>query len=123
MMMIPFSQPFNLNINTEGDDLSPFFHNESQTLYFSSDGRQTLGGFDVFKAAKKDQNWSEPEHMPVPVNSSYDDAYYVLNEGGTGGYLASKRLGSSYLDKFSEACCFDVYSFGIDLIELNTYTF
>lgn len=118
-----FSQPFSLSLNSTGDDISPFFHNESQTLYFSSDGRHTLGGYDVYHALKKDQNWSEPEHMPVPVNSSYDDAFFVLNEGGTGGHLASKRLGSNLLDPLYEACCFDIYKFTIDLIDLNALTF
>lgn len=118
-----FSQPFSLTLNSEGDDISPFFHNETQVLYFSTNGRKTLGGYDIFKAKKKDQNWSEPEHMPMPLNSSYDDAYYVLNEGGTSGYIASKRLGSTLLDPFYEACCFDIYSFVIDLIDLNVLTF
>ncbi len=118
-----FSQPFSLSLNSEGNDISPFFHNESQTLYFSTDGRRTLGGYDIFKATKKDANWSEPEHMPIPLNSSYDDAYFVLNEGKTGGYFSSKRLGSKLLDPFYEACCFDVYSFAIDLIQLDAFTF
>jgi len=118
-----FSPPFNLPFNTEGNDVTPFFHTPTQTLYFSSDGYQTLGGLDIYKVAKTGKNWEEPELMPVPFNTSFNDSHFVLNEGGGSGFLSSNRTGSLFLEPAYEACCNDLYAFSIDVIQLNILTF
>ncbi len=107
-----YSKPKNLKaINTEGDDITPFFHEKSQTLFFSSDRRKGLGGFDIYKSHKVDTTWSKPVHLDFPLNSSYNDIYYTINPGQSKGYLSSNRLGSAFIDPEKEACCYDVYSF------------
>jgi tetratricopeptide (TPR) repeat protein len=118
-----FSQPVSLPINTAGNDITPYFHSRTQTLYFSSDGRKGLGGFDVYKVLKEGEEWKKIEHLPVPLNSSYNDSHYVLNEGGASGFLSSNRLGSIYLEPEYEACCNDIYSFSVDVVDLNALTF
>ncbi|MCB0546418.1 MAG: PD40 domain-containing protein [Phaeodactylibacter sp.] len=106
-----FSRPSLLEeINTEFDDITPFFHTPSQTLYFSSDGYPALGGFDVYKSYRG-QAWAAPQNLGAPANSSYNDIYYVLDENGTSGYLSSNRPGSFYLDEANKACCNDIYRF------------
>lgn len=104
----PFGQPENLSaVNTTADELTPWFDEATQTLYFSTDGRQTLGGYDIYRY----RPGSEPEHLGLPFNSSYNDLYYSLAPGGQSGYLASNRPGSAFLDVKNKSCCNDIYFF------------
>ena len=120
-----FSRPTNLaDINTKGDDLTPFFHTASQTLYFSSDGYVGLGGYDVFKSAKSFQ-WGEVQNLGAPLNSSYNDVYFFMMDDEKQGYLSSNRLGSFYLDKENKTCCNDIYRFSFiepEPLETDTTT-
>lgn len=79
-------------VNTLGDEVTPFYNREDQTLYFSSNGHVSMGGFDVFKSTGDELSWSKPENMGMPINSSTDDYYYTLNPSRTGGFLASNRV-------------------------------
>lgn len=119
-----FDKSFNFEpVNTSGNEVTPFFHNPSRTLYFSSDDRQGFGGFDIYKIAQRGDAWQEVEHIPAPYNSSYDDTYFWLNEGQTKGYFASSRLGSQVLEPEFEACCNDLYSFTVQVLDLDVFTF
>lgn len=118
--------PVNLQeLNTEENDVTPFFHRSAQTLYFSSEGYQTLGGLDIYRAQKTGDDWKEPEHLGSPTNSGFDDLYYVLHEPASKAYLASNRPDSSaiFWDENKEACCYDIYQFDnkltIDLLALT----
>ncbi|MEM9920625.1 MAG: hypothetical protein AAF990_21185 [Bacteroidota bacterium] len=109
------------SLNTPDDDATPFFHNSSQTLYFSTKGRKGLGGYDVYKAGFDGKNWQEPKHGGYPLNSSYNDVYFSLNQDSTVAYLASNRAGSFYLEKENKSCCNDIYKMQIfkDTTEKN----
>lgn len=96
-------------LNTEGDDLTPFFHDKSQTLFFSSDARQGFGGYDVYGAAKKGDQWETPYNLGAGVNTSYNDLYYFLKPDGLNGIVSSNRPGSFYLDPNNKACCNDLF--------------
>ena len=116
--------PTNLKtINTTGNDITPFFHNATQMLYFSTDGRQSLGGYDIYAAQKEIEEYQEPIHLSAPINTSYNDTHYYLNDGGTGGYFSSNRIGSLVLEPEYEACCSDLYAFSDAAIELTAFTF
>ena len=90
---IDFTYPFNLGkqINTSGDEVTPFYDTQAGILYFSSNGHINLGGWDVFKAKGADKKWEHPENMGMPINSSADDFYYTLKPSKKGGFLASNR--------------------------------
>ncbi len=119
-----FSDPENLAaLNTEGNEVSPFFHNVNHHLYFSSDGRQGFGSYDIYKAVKKTEGWGDVEHLPVPFNTSYNDWYFWMNEGQTKGFFASSRLGSHVLEPEFEACCDDLYAFTVQIVKLDLLTF
>ncbi len=119
-----FDKSFNMElVNTSGNEVTPFFHNPSHTLYFSSDGRQGFGGFDIYKIAHRNDAWQEVEHIPAPFNSSYDDTNFWINEEQTKGYFASSRLGSQVLEPEFEACCNDLYSFTVQVAGLDVFTF
>ena len=120
------SKPINLKaINTAKDDLSPFFHNYTQTLYFSSEGRKSLGGLDIYKTVKIKEKWTEVNHTGFPLNSSYNDVYFSLNQNGSEGFLSSNREGTLFLDKQISACCYDIFKaeFNSFIIDLKVLTF
>ena len=114
-------------INTADDDATPYFHSETQSLYFSTTGYQTLGGFDNYKTRKRDGRWTTPEHLGIPINSSYNDMYYTLVEesGKKVAYFSSNRPDSSaiFWDSAKEYCCNDIYKFELPLIDLLARTF
>lgn len=91
---IDFTFPENMgsSINTIGDDVTPFYNVTEETLYFSSNGLISLGGFDIFRATGAEKAWSKPENLKIPINSPADDFYYINNATGTGGFLVSNRL-------------------------------
>ncbi|MCS6967832.1 MAG: tetratricopeptide repeat protein [Bernardetiaceae bacterium] len=80
-------------INTNRDEYTPFFADDSKTLYFSSKGWKNIGGFDLFKTqydpVKK--RWTTPENLGFPINSASDD--YWLQIYNERGFFASNRAG------------------------------
>jgi hypothetical protein len=81
------------NINTKYDEAYPTVSEDGYTLYFSSKGFNSMGGFDIFKSTYYPQTkqWSKPMNMGVPINSTDDDFYYVPSELDNAAYYSSKR--------------------------------
>ncbi len=80
-------------INTEYDEDAPFIHSDGRTLYFSSRGHKTMGGYDIFRSIynEQDETWSEPINMGYPINTAGDDIYFVWSADGKRGYFSSLR--------------------------------
>jgi hypothetical protein len=78
-------------INTEYDEDAPFIHPDGITLFFSSEGHKSIGGYDIMYSIKQDNNWIEPLSMGIPLNTTEDDRYYVINAQGDKGYFSSNR--------------------------------
>ncbi len=81
-----------MELNTDFDEDSPFLAEDS-TLYFSSRGHGSLGGYDIFRSTydKKRKRWSEPYNMDYPINTVAEDTYFSIY--GKVGYLSSTRVG------------------------------
>lgn len=94
-------------INTLEDDVSPFIHNETKTLYFSSSGRIGLGGADIYRSFGSKDVWSDVENLRYPINSSKDDLYFVLSTDQKNGFMTSDRDGCSECQSGS---CYNLYS-------------
>lgn len=106
-----FEPPVNVTaLNSAGNDITPFYHEPSQRLFFSSDSRRGLGGYDIFSAQHDSTGFSSPENAGPGLNTSYNDLYFVLKRSGKAGYLSSNRPGSQYLDEENKACCNDLYA-------------
>ncbi len=93
-----WSLPLNLgpSINTPYDEDAPFMHSDGTTLFFSSNGHGTMGGYDIFKSTLVDPDmngWATPENMGYPLNTVNDDIYFCLSEDGQTGYFSSERSG------------------------------
>ncbi|AMM51983.1 hypothetical protein TH61_13440 [Rufibacter sp. DG15C] len=82
-------------INTAYDEGAVFLLPDGKTLYFSSEGHNSMGGYDIFKSVLENGQWSEPENLGYPVNTPEDDKFLSLTANGRYGYLASSRLDRS----------------------------
>ena len=79
-------------VNTWGDEVSPFVAADGVTVFFASNGLQSMGGFDVYRTTRNAAGgWTEPEHLGAPINSVDDDMAFVIGAKGQVGYLASRR--------------------------------
>ena len=81
-------------LNTPYDEEAVFIHPDGRTLYFSSQGHNSMGGYDIFKSTYKDGYWSKPENLGVPINTADDDLYFVLSSSGQRAYFSSSRKGT-----------------------------
>lgn len=79
-------------INSDKDEDAPFISKDEKSLYFSSKGHLTMGGYDIFRITMENGQWTLPVNMGVPINSVSDDIYFNLNNQGV-GYLSSDRKG------------------------------
>ena len=142
------SKPQNIDdLNTTKDEVTPFFHTSTQTLFFSTDGYKTLGGLDIYSskimagelsevsgkgaaaitenATLKSPNgsnshWMKAEHGGYPMNSSYDDTYYSLSKAKA--FFVSNRKGGICDDKERDCICNDIYSYNLK-VDLKAETF
>lgn len=78
-------------INTAFDEDAVFLHADGKTLYFSSKGHQTMGGYDIFKSVYENKKWSTPINLGYPINSADDDVCFVLAANGKYGYYTSEK--------------------------------
>ncbi|HAN78743.1 MAG TPA: hypothetical protein DCQ31_13765 [Bacteroidales bacterium] len=90
-------------INTQYDEEAPYIAADGQTLYFSSQGHSSMGGFDIFQASISEEgSWSAPTNLGFPLNTPQDDIYFVPTADGSNGFYSSLRD-----DSFGEM---DIYS-------------
>ena len=91
-----WSKPFNIGppVNSPYNEQSPFMHPDGKTLYFSSDGEKSMGGYDIFFSKKMEENsWSNPINMGFPLNTVDDDLFFTTSVDGARGYYASNHDG------------------------------
>jgi len=81
------------SINTEYDDDAVFVHPNGKTIFFSSKGHNSMGGYDIFKSVNKNGIWSKPKNLGYPINTTGDDIFYVENSEGNHAYFSSMREG------------------------------
>jgi len=85
-------------INTPYDDAYPYFDNRASVLYFSSKGHSSMGGYDIFRSFYdwNAKSWSKPENMGFPINSPYDDYFYITDEYlKTASFVSNRKTGPS----------------------------
>ncbi len=87
-------------INTQWGEEGIFIHPDGKTIYFSSQGHKTMGGYDIFKSVYDEttKTWSTPENLGYPVNTPDDDVFFVVSASGKHGYYASFN-GNGYGEK------------------------
>ena len=92
-----WSEPVNLgpNVNSKYNEDAPFIHPDQWTLFFTSDGHNTIGGRDIFVSRLFNDEWTKPENMGYPINTTADDNYFTLTADGRKGYFSSNRKGGT----------------------------
>lgn len=110
-----WGEPVNMGsqINSEYDEDSPFLSPDAKTLFFSSNGHCSMGGYDIFSVhfdARKKQ-WSKPHNMGFPINSAENDIYFNISGDHKTAYYSSAKK-----DGFGEK---DIYMILIDSSYVN----
>lgn len=98
-----WTEPVNLGkeLNTLGEEDSPFLAPDNTTLYFSSDGWPGYGSNDIFVTKRLDntwKHWSKPKNLGPVINSKKWDAYYTTSASGKYAYLVSNRSDANHAD-------------------------
>ncbi len=83
-------------INTRFDEDDPFIHPDNKTMYFSSKGHNSIGGYDIFYSYNDNEVWDEPQNVGYPINTIGDDRYYVLSADAKSGYYSSAGKENSF---------------------------
>lgn len=80
-------------INTKYDEEGVFLHADGKTLFFSSKGHKTMGGYDIFKTVFNEitGQWTVPVNIGYPINTPWDDVFFVLSASGKHAYYSSKN--------------------------------
>ena len=88
------------SINSKYDEDSPFIHPDGSSLFFSSNGLKSSGGYDIFRAYMDptDSSFKRVENLSFPINTPDDDKYFVLAANGTRGYYSSGKAGGEGLN-------------------------
>lgn len=98
------AQPLKGKVNTPGQEKGPYFHSDSKTLYFSSDGHLGVGGLDIYYTKmNEDLSFTEVKNIGYPINDENDQIGVVVSSDGELGYFGAK--------KFRGERTWDVYSF------------
>lgn len=115
-----FADPVNISyINTDRDEVSPFFHENSKQLYFSSDGHRGYGGYDIYKIHQNETDSSAIINLGSKLNSPLNDVDPFVNKTSSEIHIASNRPGAMYLESSYETCCFDIFKAEIKECEIN----
>ena len=100
-------EPYNLGkmVNSEFDEVTPFFHETSSTLFFSSNGHKSIGGLDIFKCSydRDTKSYTGAVNLGEPINSARDDSYMIWDAFLKKGFFSSDRA------ECENGHCFDIY--------------
>ncbi len=96
------------SVNTESDEITPYYDSRVNKLYFASNGWVTMGGFDIFSADGGPSRYTNITNLGYPINTSADELYFVKDPvGKPDAYLVSNRIGSIALK--NPTCCDDIW--------------
>lgn len=93
-----WAEPINMgkNINSAFNEQYPYLKDNGLTLYFSSDGNKSMGGYDLFKSTfdlvKKE--WSTPINLGYPLNTPDDNLNITFSENSKFAYVSAHRKDS-----------------------------
>ena len=76
-------------LNSKYDEDGVFMHPDGKTLYFSSNGHKSMGGYDIMYSTLEETGWSQPTNIGYPVNTVDDDVFFVTTPDGKRAYYSS----------------------------------
>jgi tetratricopeptide (TPR) repeat protein len=88
------AQTLSTTVNTPYDEDGVFIHPNGRTLYFSSQGHNSMGGFDVFVTdLQENGSWGVPQNLGYPLNTVDDEVFFITTADGRRGYFSSDKIG------------------------------
>lgn len=94
-------------VNSKKDELSPWYDQEYRTLYYSSEGRPGIGGFDIYRSIGEYSRFTVGENLREPINSGQDETFYKLSPDRKHAMLSSNRRDPA--KKSNNSCCDDLF--------------
>lgn len=83
-----------LDVSSQFNDGPIYLHPDGKTMYFASEGFDSMGGYDIFVSKKiRGGGWGKPKNMGSPINTPYDDYFFAATANGKYAYIASNRAG------------------------------
>lgn len=81
------------SVNTSMDENYPVVLDQGKTLYFSSKGHNSMGGYDIFKSTLNEANgeWSNPVNLDYEINTPFDDVLFIEDKTQQSAWYASNR--------------------------------
>lgn len=80
------------NVNSGFQEGSVYLAPDGNTMYFSSQGHSSIGGYDIFVSYRNDKGaWGEPINLGYPINTAYDELYFSISASGKYAYFSSNR--------------------------------
>jgi len=121
-----WTEPVNLgdSINTEDDEQSPFIHPDKHTLYFSSNGWTSMGGYDVFVSYMKNNSltsWTKPKNLGYPINTNSDEIGFSVNAKGNMAFFSSNRISEKGKDIYQFELYPDVRPISVTYMKGKVY--
>jgi len=115
-----YEAPINMGevVNGSGDEVTPYY--VDGVLYFSSESYISMGGFDIYSSEWNGSNWSEPQNIGKPFNSSVDDLYFSIDDEGYNGLVVSNREGTTSVK--GKTCCDDIWVVSKEKIVIDLVT-
>lgn len=106
-----YSQAVNAGekINSQGNEVTPFYDVNNRKLFFSSDWYYGFGGYDIFETQGESTNWTSPKNLLQPINTPQNDLYYTKAIDNSRAFITSNRKGSYFIE--AETCCNDIYAY------------
>lgn len=86
------------NVNTIFEEDAPFLSADGKYLYFASQGHNTMGGFDIYRSEKVNNEWQVPQNLGEPINTENHDIYLLFSENGEKAWLSSQRITNDTLN-------------------------
>ncbi|MBK8657935.1 MAG: PD40 domain-containing protein [Bacteroidetes bacterium] len=105
------------DINTKGNEVTPFYDVNAKKLYFSSDWLYGFGGYDIFETSGEFTQWQKPVNLMQPINTPQNDLYYSVALDNSKAYITSNRKGSYFIE--SETCCNDIYAYSTEVKKIQ----
>jgi tetratricopeptide (TPR) repeat protein len=80
-------------INTAQNEDFPNISPDGKSLYYSSTGHSSMGGYDIFKATKNEESsaWENTKNVGYPVNTPLDDYNFRVSKSNRYGYISAIR--------------------------------
>ena len=90
-----WGSPRNLGptVNTDGEDVFPFWAGDNRTLFFTSTGHPGLGGADLFKTTAYDTGWTNPQNLGYPINTAGEETNLYVTLDGRTAYFSKSGVG------------------------------